>query len=68
METITVKTKKPSFIGFAAFMIVLFTMPLGHAAMIIMGKNAGRELSHSRSIPFGTGRRRTRRLGLLYEK
>ena len=38
METITVKTKKPSFIGFAAFMIVLFTMPLGHAAMIIMEK------------------------------
>ena len=67
METITVKTKKPSFIGFAAFMIVLFTMPLGHAAMIIMEKTL-RELSHSRSIPFGTGRRRTRRLGLLYEK
>lgn len=41
METITVKTKKPSFIGFAAFMIVLFTMPLGHAAMIIMEKTLG---------------------------
>ena len=65
METITVKTKKPSFIGFAAFMIVLFTTPLGHAAMIIMEKTLGES---SRSIPFGTGRRRTRRLGLLYEK
>ena len=41
METITVKAKKPSFIGFAAFMIVLFTMPLGHAAMIIMEKTLG---------------------------
>ena len=41
METITVKNKKPSFIGFAAFMIVLFTMPLGHAAMIIMEKTLG---------------------------
>lgn len=45
METITVKTKKPSFIGFAAFMIVLFTMPLGHAAMIIMEKRWERAIS-----------------------
>ena len=31
------KITKP-FIGILAFLIVLFTMPLGHAAMIIMGK------------------------------
>lgn len=35
MET-TTKQPRRSFIGIAAFMIVLFTMPLGHAAMIAM--------------------------------
>lgn len=41
METVSAKPQKTSFIGFAAFMIVLFTMPLGHAAMIIMEKTLG---------------------------
>lgn len=36
-----IKEKKHSLIGFYAFMIVLFTMPLGHAAMIIMEKTLG---------------------------
>lgn len=34
----TTTEKKHRFIGFSAFMIVLFTMPLGHAVMIIMEK------------------------------
>ena len=34
--------KKP-FVGILAFVIVLLTMPLGHAAMIIMEKTFGRE-------------------------
>ena len=33
--------KRHRFIGFSAFMIVLFTMPLGHAVMIIMEKTLG---------------------------
>ena len=36
------KLRKP-FIGILAFLIVLFTMPLGHAAMIIMEKVFGHE-------------------------
>lgn len=36
------KLKKP-FIGITAFLIVLFTMPLGHAAMILMEKGFGQE-------------------------
>ncbi len=36
------KIKKP-FIGIIAFIVVLFTMPLGHAAMIIMEKVFGHE-------------------------
>lgn len=35
------KEKKHRLIGLYAFMIVLFTMPLGHAAMIIMEKTLG---------------------------
>lgn len=41
METTNAKQQRISFVGFAAFMIVLFTMPLGHAAMIIMEKTLG---------------------------
>lgn len=35
--------KKYSLTGLYAFMIVLFTMPLGHAAMIIMEKTLGKD-------------------------
>lgn len=35
-------TRKP-FIGILSFLFVLFTMPLGHSAMVIMEKSFGRE-------------------------
>ena len=44
------KLKKP-FTGITAFLIVLFTMPLGHAAMIIMEKSLGHNyIYHAASI------------------
>jgi len=32
---------KPPYTGLVAFLTVLFTMPLGHAAMILMEKGFG---------------------------
>ena len=44
--------KKP-FIGIVAFLIVLLTMPLGHAAMIIMEKSFGHEYIYQAAIVLG---------------
>ncbi|MBE9483936.1 MAG: hypothetical protein IMY74_03760 [Bacteroidetes bacterium] len=44
--------KKP-FVGILAFVIVLLTMPLGHAAMIIMEKTFGREYIYHAAIILG---------------
>ena len=46
------KIKKP-FIGILAFLIVLFTMPLGHAAMIIMEKSFGHAYIYHAAILVG---------------
>ncbi len=46
------KIKKP-FIGIIAFLIVLFTMPLGHAAMIIMEKGFGHDYIYQAAILTG---------------
>ncbi|MEA3461092.1 MAG: hypothetical protein U9R49_04370, partial [Bacteroidota bacterium] len=46
------KIKKP-FIGILAFLIVLFTMPLGHAAMIIMEKSFGHAYIYHAAILLG---------------
>ena len=46
------KIKKP-FIGILAFLIVLFTMPLGHAAMILMEKGFGHEHIYQAAIIIG---------------
>ncbi|MCD4724448.1 MAG: hypothetical protein K8R63_06355 [Bacteroidales bacterium] len=45
--------KKP-FVGILAFVIVLLTMPLGHAAMIIMEKSFGYEYIYHAAIILGT--------------
>ncbi len=47
------KLKSP-YIGIIAFLIILFTMPLGHAAMIIMEKFFGKELIYSAAFYVGT--------------
>ncbi len=44
--------KKP-FVGILAFVIVLLTMPLGHAAMIIMEKSFGREYIYHAALILG---------------
>ncbi len=44
--------KKP-FTGIAAFIIVLLTMPLGHAAMILMEKNLGLENVYLAAVILG---------------
>ena len=44
--------KKP-FVGILAFVTVLLTMPLGHAAMIIMEKTFGREYIYHAAIIIG---------------
>ena len=44
--------KKP-FIGILAFLIVLLTMPLGHAAMIIMEKYFGHEYIYQAAVMLG---------------
>ena len=46
------KLTKP-FVGIVAFLIVLFTMPLGHAAMIIMEKSFGHEYVYQAAIFIG---------------
>ena len=46
------RMKKP-LIGILAFLIVLFTMPLGHAAMIIMEKSFGREYIYHAAVILG---------------
>ena len=46
------KPKKP-FIGIVAFLIVLFTMPLGHAAMIIMEKSFGHNFIYQAALILG---------------
>lgn len=46
------KIEKP-FIGILAFLIVLFTMPLGHAAMIIMEKSFGHAYIYHAAILVG---------------
>ncbi len=46
------KNKKP-FIGISAFLIVLFTMPLGHAAMIITENIFGHEYIYHAAIIIG---------------
>ena len=46
------KIKKP-LIGILAFLIVLFTMPLGHAAMILMEKGFGQEYIYQAAILIG---------------
>ena len=46
------KINKP-LTGIIAFLIVLFTMPLGHAAMIIMEKSFGHEYIYHASIVLG---------------
>ncbi len=46
------KLKKP-FVGIFAFLIVLFTMPLGHAAMIIMEKTLGHEYVYHAAVALG---------------
>ena len=44
--------EKP-FIGILAFIIVLFTMPLGHAAMIIMEKSFGHQYIYHAAVILG---------------
>ena len=44
--------KKP-LIGILAFLIVLLTMPLGHAAMIIMEKSFGHEYIYHAALFLG---------------
>lgn len=44
--------KKP-FTGILAFLIVLFTMPLGHAAMILMEKGFGHEYIYHAALILG---------------
>ncbi len=46
------KINKP-IIGIIAFLIVLFTMPLGHAAMIIMEKSFGHEYIYQAAVIMG---------------
>jgi len=46
------KITKP-FIGIIAFLIVLFTMPLGHAAMIIMEKGFGQNYIYQAALILG---------------
>jgi len=46
------KIEKP-LIGIIAFLIVLFTMPLGHAAMIIMEKSFGHEYIYQAAVIMG---------------
>ncbi len=46
------KITKP-FVGIIAFLIVLFTMPLGHAAMILMEKGFGHEYIYQAAIILG---------------
>ncbi len=46
------KTTKP-FIGIIAFLIVLFTMPLGHAAMILMEKGFGQNYIYQAALILG---------------
>ena len=46
------KLKKP-FTGIVSFLIVLFTMPLGHAAMIIMEKSFGHNFIYQAAIILG---------------
>lgn len=46
------KIKKP-FTGVIAFLIVLFTMPLGHAAMIIMEKSFGHKYIYIAALILG---------------
>ncbi len=46
------KLKKP-FIGIIAFLIVLFTMPLGHAVMILMEKGLGHEYIYPAAVIMG---------------
>ena len=44
---------KNPFIGIIAFIIVLFTMPLGHAAMILMEKGFGHEYIYQAALWLG---------------
>lgn len=44
---------KKSLIGILAFLIVLLTMPLGHAAMIIMEKSFGNEYIYHAAVILG---------------
>ena len=46
------KISKP-FIGIIAFLIVLFTMPLGHAAMILMEKGFGHDYIYQAAVILG---------------
>lgn len=46
------KIEKP-FTGIVTFIIVLFTMPLGHAAMILMEKGFGHEHIYSAALVLG---------------
>jgi len=46
------KNKKP-FVGIVVFLIVLFTMPLGHAAMIFMEKGFGHEYVYMAALILG---------------
>ena len=46
------KITKP-FIGIIAFLIVLFTMPLGHAAMILMEKGFGHNFIYQAALILG---------------
>jgi len=46
------KINKP-FVGIIAFLIVLFTMPLGHAAMIIMEKGFGENHIYMAAVVLG---------------
>jgi hypothetical protein len=46
------KITKP-FTGIIAFLIVLFTMPLGHAAMIIMEKGFGQNYIYQAALILG---------------
>lgn len=43
------------WIGILSFLLVLFTMPLGHAAMILMEKGLGHELLYPAAFGLGVG-------------
>ena len=52
VKLVIVKFKKP-FVGIVAFLIVLFTMPLGHAAMILMEKGFGHNYIYQAALILG---------------